>query len=211
MDTAVVEKPKTSTAPKATKVSDTFKRIFIQAKALKEASALVSAASITAIGNQAQRSVILLNDVNESEEEEVDIEGDDYEWNAEGKEEGLDGGNDNNENKEEVKVENEEEDITPITFTPNDVPLGLVLQKVYDEEGREEDKRVLEAYLDQFEEENYNFIQFCTPSSAVSLEYFIQFSLDQLTMSNCTMEAHITTTVIEQPEEVIDPELEALL
>ncbi|ORE17447.1 hypothetical protein BCV71DRAFT_227528 [Rhizopus microsporus] len=110
MDTAVVEKPKTSTAPKATKVSDTFKRIFIQAKALKEASALVSAASITAIGNQAQRSVILLNDVNESEEEEVDIEGDDYEWNAEGKEEGLDGGNDNNENKEEVKVENEEED-----------------------------------------------------------------------------------------------------
>ncbi|CEI89267.1 hypothetical protein RMCBS344292_03633 [Rhizopus microsporus] len=93
MDTAVVEKPKTSTAPKATKVSDTFKRIFIQAKALKEASALVSAASITAIGNQAQRSVILLNDVNESEEEEVDIEGDDYEWNA-----------------EEVKVENEEED-----------------------------------------------------------------------------------------------------
>lgn len=70
----------------------------------------MSAASITAIGNQAQRSVILLNDVNESEEEEVDIEGDDYEWNAEGKEEGLDGGNDNNENKEEVKVENEEED-----------------------------------------------------------------------------------------------------
>jgi hypothetical protein len=84
----------------------------------------VSAASITAIGNQAQRSATLLNDVNESEDEEVDIEGDDEEegvdieeheedeeWDEEeDEEEGLDGGDDNNEDKEEVELENEEED-----------------------------------------------------------------------------------------------------
>ncbi|PHZ10026.1 uncharacterized protein RHIMIDRAFT_245706 [Rhizopus microsporus ATCC 52813] len=105
-NTAVVERPKTPTVPKATKTSDTFKRMFIQ----KEASAQVSAASSTAIGNQAQRSATLLNDVNESEEEEVDIEGDDDKWDAEeDEEEELNGGNDNNEDEEEVELENEEE------------------------------------------------------------------------------------------------------
>ncbi|KAG1051289.1 hypothetical protein G6F43_006498 [Rhizopus delemar] len=57
---ATVERPKTPTTPRLTKTSAVFQRVYIQAKALKNTRAQVSAASIKAIGDQAESSVRLL-------------------------------------------------------------------------------------------------------------------------------------------------------
>ncbi|CEP08207.1 hypothetical protein [Parasitella parasitica] len=76
------ERPKIQTAFRGTKTTATFQRIFIQAKALKNSRAQISAASIKAIGDQAQSSAGLLKR-DDSTTEESDDESYAEEKNAE--------------------------------------------------------------------------------------------------------------------------------
>ncbi|KAG2203515.1 hypothetical protein INT46_010894 [Mucor plumbeus] len=72
------ERPKIQTASRGTNTTATFQRIFIQAKALKNSRAQISAASIVAIGDQAQSSARLLkrddNTTEESDDESYEEE-----------------------------------------------------------------------------------------------------------------------------------------
>lgn len=78
------ERPKIQTASRGTKTTATFQRIFIQAKALKNSRAQISAASIMAIGDQAQSSAGLLKR-DDRTTEESDDESYEEEKNAEDK------------------------------------------------------------------------------------------------------------------------------
>ncbi|KAI9267001.1 hypothetical protein BY458DRAFT_512449 [Sporodiniella umbellata] len=77
------ERPKIQTASRGKKTTAVFKRIFIQAKALKNSQAQISAASITAIGNQSQSSVRLLKRSGSTKEETNDESSAEEEENAE--------------------------------------------------------------------------------------------------------------------------------